>query len=305
VVSRYRFHLIAILLAFSHVGFAQDGYDLKKCDSAPLIAWSQAEKEAVERGEVEIPPLAKAVRVQGVVRIELCVSEAGKVVLAKFVSGHPILVGAALESAKKWRFNSGRTAPFKTVLEVSFSQGGSNVQLAEEQRINGRFFEEDRKCRETYHSKDYTQALPLCQGALDLAKQLPNERANERRGAYEILGHVYFSESKFEEALQNYHEELQIALDSLKPYEAELAYAYHDMALACHALGKTSDAAQYYSKAEQTILQARDHIGFDELKTRYSATLNQIREHYLILLQQTGQTAAADDLEKRMHTEHK
>lgn len=242
---------------------------------------------------------------QGVVRVELCISEAGNVVSAKPLGGHPLLIPAALESAKKWRFNAGPTAPFKTVLEVSFSQGSSPAQIADEEKINDHFFEEDRKCRDKYRSKDYDQALTLCQGALDLSKQLPKERANERRGAYEILGHVYFSSRRFDEALQNYSQELEIALESLQPYEAELAYAYHDMALASHALGKTSDAAQYYSKAEQTILQARDHIGMDELKTRYSATLQQIREHYLVLLQQTGQTAAANDLEKRMRNEHK
>jgi hypothetical protein len=70
-------------------------------------------------------------------------------------------------------------------------------------------------------------------------------------------------------------------------------------------LGRASEAAQNYAQAETTMIQARDHIELDELKPRYSATLKQIREHYLILLRQTGQTAAAAGLEKRIQSESK
>jgi hypothetical protein len=75
--------------------------------------------------------------------------------------------------------------------------------------------------------------------------------------------------------------------------------------LASHALGRASEAVENYAKAEQTIILARDHIGLDDLKSRYSATLQQIREHYLILLKETGQTAAAADLERRIKAERK
>jgi hypothetical protein len=102
-----------------------------------------------------------------------------------------------------------------------------------------------------------------------------------------------------------YNTELQIALSSLPPDAAELAYAYHDVAIAEHTLGRVSEAAQNYSKAEQTLSQARDHIQLDELEPKYSVTRGRIREHYLTLLQQTGQTAAAGDLEKRIQAERK
>lgn len=225
--------------------------------------------------------------------------------LTKPVSGAPILIPSAIQSAKKWRFRSDQTGPFKSALDISFLQGAAPAEVAEESKLNDRFFEEDRKCRDSYHNKQYDVAQALCKGALDLAEKLPPDRANERRGAYEIVGHVYFAQQKFETALQSYRIELQIVLDSLQPYEAELGYAYHDMAVAYHMLGRAAEAAQNYSKAETTMIQARNHIDLDELKLRYSATLKQIREHYLILLRQTRQTSAADDLEKRMQSEPK
>lgn len=131
----------------------------------------------------------------------------------------------------------------------------------------------------------------------------PNTTKNTKISGWRQLkrsGHVYFAQRRFDEALRSYKAELQIGLDSLQPYEAELAYAYHDVALAFHALGRASEATQNYAKAEQAMSQARNHIELDELKPRHSATLRQIREHYLLLLQQTGQTAAAADLEKRI-----
>ncbi len=304
MACRDRFRVILLLLIVSCPAFCQAGDDLKKCDSAPSVPWSQVEGEVIQRGEVQIPPLGTMARIQGVVRIEICVSETGAVVQAKPISGHPLLVPAAVESAKKWRFKA-RMGPFKTTLEVSFLLGGTPSQIANEEKASSRFFEEDGKCRDRYRNKEFDQALVLCKSALDLAAKLPKERVNERRLAYEIVGHVYFAERKFDEALQDYRTELQIALETLQPYEAELGYAYHDVALACHSLGRFSEAALNYARAEQTMSQAREHIGLAELKPKYSATLKQIREHYLILLQQTGQTAAASDLEKRIQAEPK
>jgi tetratricopeptide (TPR) repeat protein len=107
---------------------------------------------------------------------------------------------------------------------------------------------------------------------------------------------------KFEDALRCYQQELSIALVSLNADAAELAYAYHHVALAFHALGRPADASENYSKAEVTLALARDHIGLEELKPKSAATLKQIRANYLLLLKQTGQTTAAAALEKRIQS---
>jgi hypothetical protein len=49
--------------------------------------------------------------------------------------------------------------------------------------------------------------------------------------AYELLGHSLFFQRKFSDALGAYKKELTIAQATLQPYEAELGYAYHDLAL--------------------------------------------------------------------------
>jgi tetratricopeptide (TPR) repeat protein len=297
--------IFALLIAMSGPVLSQSKYDPKKCDSAPSIGSDRAEGRLVSKGAVVIPPLAKATHVQGNVRIEVCVSESGEVVRTKLVNGHPLLVQAAVDSAEKWRFKADASGPFKTILEISFSQGGTPSDAAAEEKVNNQYFDEEGKCREQYRLKEYDRALVQCKSALALVERLPKDRFNERRLAHQIVGHVYYAQREVQKALDEYNAELQIALSSLPPDAAELAYAYHDVAISEHTLGRVSEAAQNYSKAERTLSQARDHIQLDELKPKYSVTLGQIREHYLILLQQTGQTAAAGDLEKRIQAERK
>ena len=57
-----------------------------------------------------------------------------------------------------------------------------------------------------------------------------------------------------------YQQELAIAKTNLKPDEAELAYAYHDVALGLHATGDLVQARSYYEKSETTLEQARERI---------------------------------------------
>src|SRR6266487_3054343 len=108
MISRYDCAIVSLLIFLPAFPQQKDKYDFKKCDTAPSLAFAQAEQMIIEKSSVEIPPLAKSIRLQGVVRIEVCVSEAGEVVLTKPVSGQPILIPAAIDSARKWRFKPGQ-----------------------------------------------------------------------------------------------------------------------------------------------------------------------------------------------------
>jgi len=298
-----RYGILLLLICRPGTPQSSGASNSKVCDTAPSLALAQAEERVIEKGTVDTPPLAKATRLRGVVRVEVCVSEAGEILSTKPLNGSPILIPAAIESAKRWRFQQGKL--FKTVLDIDFLQGSTPAQVADEEKINSQYFAQEDKCRESTRAKQLDDAVKLCSDAVHLAELLPKERANERRLAYELLGHAYFAQQKFEDSLRSYKTELEIGLASLRSDEAELAYAYHDVALASHALGRATDASENYAKAETTLFQAREHIGLEGLKPKYTATLKQIREHYLILLQQTGQTAAAADLKKRMDSEGK
>jgi len=89
------------------------------------------------------------------------------------VNGHPILVPAAIEAAKKWRFkprmNSSVAVPFKTVLEIPFSQGSTPTEIEEESKINDQYFQAQDRCRSSLQANNLDKAAKQCQESIDLA----------------------------------------------------------------------------------------------------------------------------------------
>ena len=78
--------------------------------AGPAIAQNQTaqSEEILRRAKTKIQPaypeLARKMSITGTVKIEVVVSPNGTVKEARVVGGHPVLSGAALEAAKKWRF---------------------------------------------------------------------------------------------------------------------------------------------------------------------------------------------------------
>jgi TonB family protein len=72
----------------------------------------------------EYPPLAKAAKIQGMVKLEAVIDEDGKVEDLKVQSGHPLLVKAALDAVRQWRYKltylNGIPAEVETTINVNF-----------------------------------------------------------------------------------------------------------------------------------------------------------------------------------------
>jgi TonB family protein len=71
----------------------------------------------------EYPPLAKQMNVTGKVKIEATIAADGRVVGTRVVGGSPLLVNAALDALKKWRFEP---APKDTTEVVEFEFSGQS-----------------------------------------------------------------------------------------------------------------------------------------------------------------------------------
>jgi len=73
-----------------------------------LRAQSSQSDEIVRRAKTKVQPaypeLARKMQISGTVKIEVTVSPNGTVKEARVVGGHPVLATAALDAAKKWRF---------------------------------------------------------------------------------------------------------------------------------------------------------------------------------------------------------
>jgi TonB family protein len=61
-------------------------------------------RRAKSKVQPEYPALAKKMNIAGTVKIEVVVAPNGTVKDARIVGGHPVLATAALEAARKWRF---------------------------------------------------------------------------------------------------------------------------------------------------------------------------------------------------------
>jgi len=77
--------------------------------------------EIVRRAKTKVQPLypelARKMNLTGTVKIEVVVAPNGTVKDARVVGGHPVLASAALDAAKKWRFE---TAPGESSGVIDF-----------------------------------------------------------------------------------------------------------------------------------------------------------------------------------------
>ena len=77
---------------------------------APCYVKAQTSQsdEIIRRAKTKVQPsypeLAKKMQISGTVKIEVTVATNGSVKEARVVGGHPVLASAALDAAKKWRF---------------------------------------------------------------------------------------------------------------------------------------------------------------------------------------------------------
>jgi TonB family protein len=72
---------------------------------APLRVVSQVlQGKAIERVVPVYPELMKRIRLEGDVSVEVIISPEGRVESARAVSGHPMLASAAVDAARRWRF---------------------------------------------------------------------------------------------------------------------------------------------------------------------------------------------------------
>lgn len=94
---------------------------------AMRIRVSQAEAERYLDKKVDpiYPEMARTARIQGEVVLAEIIGQDGKVVSVKVISGHPLLVPAAVDAVKQWRYKpymyNGKPAELETQVRVKFT----------------------------------------------------------------------------------------------------------------------------------------------------------------------------------------
>jgi TonB family protein len=93
---------------------------------AGLFAWTgraqageRAERKAVAKVPAVYPEIAKRYHIRSVVKLEVVVREDGSVKSAKVLGGNPVLIDAATDAVRKWRFEAASRETVE-VVEVRF-----------------------------------------------------------------------------------------------------------------------------------------------------------------------------------------
>ena len=83
------------------------------------------EKKLVYSPPPHYPPLAKMARIQGTVKLDATIADDGKVKDLRVIGGHPLLVKAALDAVKNWRYQAtllnGNPVEVETTVTVNFT----------------------------------------------------------------------------------------------------------------------------------------------------------------------------------------
>jgi TonB family protein len=103
---------VAILLAIILLSLSQ-----LQSQSAP--AASSSARKITERVAPAYPELAKRMGIQGTVRVEVVVKPNGTVKSTRLLGGSPVLVDAAVDAVKKWKFQTAQNESTE-VVQVAF-----------------------------------------------------------------------------------------------------------------------------------------------------------------------------------------
>jgi protein TonB len=104
---------------------------VKSADRTPdpvRVSSSVALAKLVHRVQPLYPKMALMARIQGSVNLEAVIDEQGNIANLRVVSGHPLLIQAAVDAVSEWRYEptqlNGLPVAVITTVEVNFKIGG-------------------------------------------------------------------------------------------------------------------------------------------------------------------------------------
>jgi protein TonB len=86
------------------------------------------EGNLIYRVQPQYPTLARQARVQGIVLLRAVISKQGKIENVQVISGHPLLVKAAMDAVQQWRYRpyylNSEPVEVETQVTVNFTLSG-------------------------------------------------------------------------------------------------------------------------------------------------------------------------------------
>lgn len=262
----------------------------------------EAERHIIKRVEPVYPPMASQPQIQKKVVLEITIAPDGSVVQARTVSGHPMLVQAALDAVKSWKYTpfmeNGAPVAVRSQVRFLFAMG---PDAAAEQK----YFLQENACQDGLQMQRFEEAYKLCRAALQTANELNPESFEFRISAYGNAGIAAFRRNRYPEAVQDFQDRLKLAQKNLPPDRAEWFYVHHDLALTLMVSGQMDQAENEYRETEKALDALSKSVDQaatpkDDVVRRQEQLRAQMRQtfsEHADLLQQMGRYTDAAKLE--------
>jgi len=247
------FGLASICFGLVQVAGAQkandDGRRLK-------VSVAEGERHLAKKVAPAYPQLAQLAHLEGKVVLSAIVSPAGAVEKVTAISGHPMLLQAAMDAVKQSQYDpfllNGEPVTALVPIEITFALPNSSSYPAPAARLVDR-------CRLEVQEHLYAEAVEACTSLVDIFEKLSPENQMWLRYAYRYAGDAFWFQNKFPEAQAYYLKELAssekitgsydyLSLDSGSP-----VHAYYDAAHGYQGMGDFSQARLYYQRADQAL----------------------------------------------------
>lgn len=298
--------LLLILLCIC--GFAQ---------AQVRLTSDEAEKLLIDAPLAEYPKIAIVAHATGLVKVEASISQAGLVTSAKAIKGHPLLQNAAVTAVKNYKYKpylvNDKPASFVTEVYVQFPPGplsrDQREEFEEQGEIARQFFAVEPKCRDLTKAKKWKEAEESCRTLVRIGDQLSRERALEKMGANEFLGHTLVGQGRYQEAIESYNRAVTAVGSKLTERNAELGQLYGSLAIAHHLLRDFSKALELYRKAEKIYQLAHASIGagdsdewVEDRKKEYMKALHSLLRFHLRAAEDSGAAAEVEEVKQLLKT---
>jgi TonB family protein len=163
------------------------------------------------------PPLAEATRIQGTVILEIRISESGKTSFQRKISGHPMLVDAAINAVTSWKYQpfelAGKPVSVVTVAMVTFgSSGRQPTEALAEMQFQHEFWTAVESAEVALGGENSAFAAQELKKAEDLLVPVSIGRRHlpERWQWATAMGHLCLAQRNFDEAEKYYKQALEL-----------------------------------------------------------------------------------------------
>jgi TonB family protein len=216
----------------------------------------EAAKHLVQKASANYSPMAAAAHIQGNVILEISVDESGAASVRRLVTGHPMLVPAAIECVNQWKYQpfevEGKAATVVTLVIVTFGNPGKENDAAARAELlfQENFWTAEESAQAALGKEDYAGAEQQLNRARDVLAPVSDGRRHEaeRWQLMILMGRLANAQQKYDEAEQCYKKALDLCQKSDKDAP--------EMALTLADLGRLYSEEKRYDLARENATRS-------------------------------------------------